>query len=241
MHRIWLDSKREDFGGGAEYYDCDISSIASIRKSVDVFGRTSSTKDVLMVDVSFFSFGNFVVFLKLLENVYVRGSVWFYGSRVFSAYPPTLRSRCAVIRRVFDIKSEGVQEFLNEHLGAAQFEREFEYLSAYTLRFAWSMINAREKFLTFMYHLEHCSKDNFYTIFSPIDELDNPFCVHLFYEWLKDERENVLFSSKELRICQFLRGKKFGKVMHLFMLDTRLLAEYLFPFLISYKMEKVLG
>lgn len=240
MHRIWLDSKREDFAGW-EHYDCDISSIAAIRKSVGVFGRTSSANDILLVDVSSFSFNNFGVFLKLLENIYVRGAVWFYGSRVFSSYPPTLRSRCAVIHRAFNIKSEGVQAFLDEHLGAAQFEKEFEYLSAYTLQFAWSMINAREMFVTFMYNLEHCSKDNFYTIFSRIDELYIPVCVHLFYEWFKDERENALFSSKELRVCKFLRDGKFEKVLHLFMVDKRLLEEYLFPFLISYKMEKVLG
>jgi len=253
LHQIWLGTRREFFAGGSKFYDCDVTSRDTIRNSVDVFKRTSNKDEVLLVDTENLYYDNFGVFLSVLEYKYLQGQIWFYGYRVLSAYPLSIRSRCVILGRRLNVESESVKDFLEAH-NAEQFKEEFSYLHIYPPLFIWDMLSSRERFIAFMYNLEHSSRENFHILFNQFVEMGEPkeeekekekaegnCFVYLFYEWLKAKEQNVIFTAKELEVCKFLRTGKFEKHLNTFLGTDIVMEKYLFPFLISYKMAQVLG
>lgn len=235
MHRIFVGFRREDFEENISSLECDTSSRQSVRDSVDSFVQFSTKEDRLLVDVLgwLIEDGYWGIFLKALEDENCGGEVWFYGGFLVS-YPSTIRSRCLVEGKAFDVESDSFKEFVKA-CNAEQFVDDFKELKVYNLVAAWDMLSSKTRFITFMYHLNGTSKENFHLLFAPLIDMKSKCYINLFYEWFQ---KNPIFSSSELEICEFLRDGKFEKVLPRFLNISFFVEEYLFPFLISYKMVR---
>lgn len=233
MHRIFVGFKREDFGYKVHLWECQTSSRQSVRDSVDSFVQFSTEEDRLLVDVLgwLVEDGYWGIFLKTLEDENCRGEVWFYGGFLVH-YPSTIRSRCLVEGKAFDVESDSFKKFLKEN-DAEQFVADFKELRAYNLVAAWDMLSSKARFLTFMYHLNSTSRENFHLLFAPLTDMRSPCYINLFYEWFQ---KNPIFSSSELEVCEFLQDGKFEQILPRFLNTSFFVEEYLFPFLITYKM-----
>ena len=236
MHRIFIGFRRKDFGEEVQSRECDTSSRQSVRESLDSFRQFSTETERFLVDVGgwFIEDGLWGIFLKTLEDESCKGEIWFYGGFLVS-YPPTIRSRCSVEGKEFDLESESFKNF-TKRVGAEQFLPDFVHLKVYNLGTAWDMLQSKERFLIFMYHLNSTSRENFYLLFAPLTDMKAPCYINLFYEWFQ---KNPIFSSSELEVCKFLRDGKFEQVLPRFLNTSFFVEEYLFPFLITYKMVKV--
>lgn len=235
MHRIFIGFRREDFGENVQSWECDTSSRQSVRDSMDSFRQFSTKKDRFLVDIGgwLIEDGYWGIFLKTLEDENCRGEMWFYGGFLVS-YPLTIRSRCLVEGKHFDLESDSFKEFLKEH-DAEQFVDDFKELKVYNLVAAWDMLSSKSRFLTFMYHLNGTSRENFHLLFAPLIDMKTPCYINLFYEWFQ---KNPIFSSSELEVCEFLRDGKFEQILPRFLNTSFFVEEYLFPFLIAYKMVR---
>jgi len=232
MHRIFIGFKKEDFGEG--FHECDTSSKQAVRDSLDSFRQFSTGEDVLIVDVVGWLVGDtWGIFLKTLEDESCKGEIWFYGGFLVN-YPLTIRSRCFVEGKHFDLESASFKEFLKVN-NAEQFITDFEDLKAYNLIAAWEMLKSKERFIAFMYSLSTIGGENFHILFTQLDEMKHRQYVHLFQEWFQ---KNPIFSSSELGVCEFLRDGKFEKRLFHFLRTSFLLEDYLFPFIITYKMVR---
>lgn len=230
MHRILIGARREDFV--EEVHECDTSSRQGIRDSVDSFRQFSTKTDVLLVNTAGWFHEDWGLFLKVLEDGDCRGHMWFYGGSLLN-YPPTIRSRCVVEGKTFNLESKAIKEFLKEN-DAEQFAADFEKLKAYNLILAWGMLKSKGRFIAFMYGLDTAGRENFHTLFSNLIEMNSREYLFLFQEWLQ---ENPIFSSSELKVCGFLRGGNFEKLLLRYLgTSSFLLENYLFPFLIIYKL-----
>ena len=235
MHRIFVGFKREDFGEKVQSWECDTSTRQSVRNSVDSFVQFSTEEDRLLVDVLgwLVEDGYWELFLKPLEDVSCRGEIWFYGGFLVS-YPETVRSRCHIEGKAFDVESASFKEFLKKN-DAEQFADDFKELRVYNLVAAWDMLSSKERFLTFMYHLNSVSRENFHLLFAPLIDMKSQCYTNLFYEWFQ---KNPIFSSSELEVCEFLRDGKFEQILPRFLNTSFFVEKYLFPFLITYKMVR---
>jgi hypothetical protein len=202
---------------------------------VDSFVQFSTEQDRFLVDVLgwLVEDGYWGMFLKALEDENCRGEVWFFGGFLVS-YPPTIRSRCLVEGKAFDMESVSFKEFLKEN-SAEQFADDFKELRVYNLVAAWDMLSSKTRFITFMYHLNGTSKENFHLLFAPLTDMKSKCYMNLFYEWFQ---KSPIFSSSELEVCEFLRDGKFERILLRFLNTSFFVEEYLFPFLISYKMKR---
>lgn len=235
MNRIFIGFRREDFGEKIQSWECDTSTRKSVRDSLDSFKQFSPKEGRLLVDVGgwLIEDGYWGIFLKTLEDESCQGEIWFYGGFLVS-YPLTIRSRCSVEGRHFDQGSESFKLF-TKRVGAEQFLPDFENLKVYNLVLAWEMLKSKTRFISFMYSLSTTSGENFHILFSQLDEMKSRQYAFLFQEWLQ---KNPIFSSSELEICEFLRDGKFEKLLYRFLGATHLLEQYLFPFVITYKMTR---
>jgi len=235
MHRIFVGFNREDFGEKVQSWECDTSTRQTMRDSVDSFIQFSTKEDRLLVDVLgwLVEDGYWGIFLKPLEDENCRGEIWFYGGFLVS-YPPTIRSRCLIEGKAFDVESDSFRKFV-ESCNAEQFVDDFKELKVYNLVAAWDMLSSKSRFLTFMYHLNGTSKENFHLLFAPLADMKSKCYTNLFYEWFQ---KNPIFSSSELEVCEFLRDGKFEQVLLRFLNTSFFVEEYLFSFLISYKMVR---
>lgn len=234
MHRIFIGFKREDFREKISSWEYDTSSRQSVRDSIDSFVQFSTKEDRFLVDITGWSdIGYWGIFLKTLEDENCRGEIWFYGGFLVN-YPLTIRSRCQVEGKHFDLESASFKEFLKEH-DAEQFVDDFEELKVYNLGTAWDMLSSKSRFITFMYHLNGTSKENFHLLFAPLTDMESRCYVNLFFEWFQ---KNPIFSSSELEVCEFLRDGKFEQILPRFLNTSFFVEEYLFPFLIAYKMMR---
>ena len=235
MHRIFVGFRREDFGEKVQSWECDTSTRQSIRDSVESFGQFSTEEERLLVDVGgwLIEDGYWGIFLKALEDENCRGEMWFHGGFLVH-YPLTIRSRCSVEGRAFDLEDYSFKKFLKDN-DAEQFTADFEKLKIYNLVAAWDMLSSKARFLTFMYHLNSTSRENFHLLFAPLTDMRSPCYINLFYEWFQ---KNPIFSSSELEVCEFLRDGKFEQILPRFLNTSFFVEEYLFPFLITYKMVR---
>jgi len=235
MHRIFVGFKREDFGHKVQSWECNTSSRQSVRDSLESFRQFSTKTERFLVDVAgwLVEDGLWGMFLKTLEDGSCRGEIWFYGGFLVG-YPPTIRSRCSVEGRAFDLEDYSFKKFLKDN-DAEQFTAEFKKLQVYNLGAAWDMLSSKARFLTFMYHLNSTSRENFHLLFAPLVDMKSSCYINLFYEWFQ---KNPIFSSSELEVCEFLRDGKFEQTLPRFLNTSFYVETYLFPFLIAYKMVR---
>lgn len=235
MHRIFVGFRREDFGEKVQSWECDTSTRQSVRDSLDSFRQFSTKEDRLLVDIAgwLIEDGYWGMFLKTLEDESCKGEIWFYGGFLVN-YPRTVRSRCVVEGQHFYLESDSFKEFLKEN-DAEQFIAEFKELKVYNLAAAWDMLKSKERFITFMYHLSSTSKENFHLLFAPLIDMKSQCYLNLFYEWLQ---KSPIFSPSELETCEFLRDGKFEQILPRVLNTSFFVEEYLFPFLIAYKMAR---
>jgi hypothetical protein len=231
FHRILIGAKREDFG--KEVWWCDTTDREALRASLLSFAQFSSKKDRMIVDTAGWlgEADEWGLFLKILEDESVQGEICFYGGLLVN-YPETVRSRCAVEGKHFDVESESFLDFV-KCVNAEHMTPMFKHLQTYNVLQAWEILKSKERFLAFMYHLGSASPNNFHMMFAPLTSMKEPCYKYLFYEWLQ---KNPIFSDSELEICEFFRDGKFEKLLHRFLNTAFAVDEYLFPFLITYKM-----
>lgn len=208
-NKIFIGYQEDSLLKEAEVAEKDVSIIRYLDTPlVRNFGDYSHSNQVLIVNSMGFSDENFGIFLKLLENPYVKGEIWFTG-RDLSSYPFTIRSRCTVEvmpdslwhkMAVRNLEETGELGLLNTVMG----------LRHYGMGRAKKYAHDVEKFVGMMYCLE--TVDNFNVFLNRLDEVEESY-LDLFLEWL---HMNSIFSEKQLSICKPLRSDEFLKTAGLF-------------------------
>lgn len=172
-----------------------------LRDAVMSFQRFSPEDEVFLVNARGLSNQNLSVFLKVLEDPNLRGSIWFYGKHL-SNYPFTIRSRCETV--LFEGKDEKdrVSDFLvNREVWAAKTHFEMCCLRGYTLDFAWEMLKKRDSFIEMLLMLD--STNDFALFASYLDKAVYEY-VFLFVEWIQS---NEIFTPAQSEVCSWLREK----------------------------------
>jgi len=218
---------------GGQVVFLDSLLLDSLRKNLQDYEWYSADKDVLLVNAKGFKHSHFSVFLKVLESVKIKGSIWFYG-RLLGQYPKTFRSRCCVIN-TSDLcqTDEGIMSYLEER-NSGEYFSDMRKLRAYPLSVAFELIEAKNGFMELLRNLEVGTIRDFFVLCSHLPDSENvSYYKLLFYEWLQ---QGSFFSMKELKCCAFLREAPFMQVLskNIELLTNKYLEKYLFPFIICY-------
>ena len=228
---IFLDKARIHFE--EVVLDLDVSSRPAMREELLAYIERN-TYEVLLVDCNAFQYKDFSLFLKVLEDLTFRGSIWFYNAPI-TKYPTTVRSRCHIVRSTSRL--EFIRGFLQD-IGAYTQDNltAMIYLQRYPVCTAWAMLEDKSKFMSFIIELNQATPGNFYLTMKGLTEDKTKTWLYLLYEWLA---ECSLFSETELELCHWMRTEKFKKVLDRLLFEGGGTEKHIFEFLMVYGLIEV--
>ena len=180
--------------------------VGTVRRFVREFETFSKKDDIFILDVKAFNDDMFAPFLKVLEES-SGGSIWFFGIDL-SMYPLTIKSRCAV-ETYLSASVEQVRKFLMGR-GEQHDLSDMLHLTHYGMENAHEMVKRKEEIIDFFITLD--STRTLEAVQHDIMRFDRHH-FNLLLEWM---HSNDIFTERELKLCEFLRSKRFRTRLGLF-------------------------
>lgn len=208
QHKIWIGYDRPTLEDEARRRQMVCTSltgwgISVVRDTVEAYEMYSGKDSVLLIDTISFNNRVFSALLKPLENPSMWGEIWFYGKSL-SAYPFTIRSRCATVRPEHDYMRGSLKHQIEKYTDV-EFDTiaaDVSRLAVYGMKTAVEMALNKSDFVEMLNCLD--LSENFSVFMSHIEKV-TPVYVYLLAEWLDG---SAIFTATQLMRCPWISDMK---------------------------------